>query len=161
MIVLMRVWWIAPLLAVLGASVVLTLMIRKRRSPGVAGAALEARVSGSDPTTVPAADRQIVRFDLHLFFAEPRDTLLVVDGLADIADSRGALCGVPVSLTLARPTSRLAEEVLLGSIADATRDGHCQIELDFAQERTTMTLVPPGRKVTIPVEAASGLPVAY
>ncbi len=102
-----------------------------------------------------------VRFDFHPFFAEAQGALLVLDGLADIPGASGAVFGVPVSLTLLRPASRLGEQLLMTFTADVTGKRSCHIELHLTDDdRTTMMLLPPGCEVTIPVKAASGLPLA-
>ena len=85
---------------------------------------------------------------------------LVVDALADVADGRGVVFGVPVSLILARPASKLGDDLVLNLMDDAG-DKRCQVEVDLTEGRSSVKLLPPGRHLPIPVQAASGLPSPF
>lgn len=121
-----------------------------------AGAAVLDR---NEPFQEDDSPSEVVRFDVHVFFAERRETHLIVDVLADLADGRGGVFGVPACLILSRPPNPLAETLLL-SLMEETEDQRCQVEVDLAIERASVKVRPAGRELSIPIRAASGLPLA-
>lgn len=101
---------------------------------------------------------EVVRFDVHVLFAERRETHLIIDVLADLVDGHGRVLGVPASLILSRPPDPLAETLLL-SLMEETRDQGCQVEVDLTVERAAVKVRPVGHELTIPIRATSGLPL--
>ncbi len=153
--------WTAALLAVIGSGLAAAVVAsRRRRRREIAS---PEPAAGTEPCPLASnpdvSAQEIVRFDVHVFFAEAKGKYVVVDALADVTDRCGAVFGTPVSLILARPNSAMAVNMLL-KVLDNARPDHCQVELDLTRERASLKLLPPGRKLSIPVEAASGLPIA-
>ena len=174
-----QAWWFGALWCGLGLAVALgsaVVIARRRRAHAQAVTAGGAAPTVTRPVAPSTGEDQAppirmaeegstvpdvtVRFEVDVVLTEMTERYLIVDALAEVVDGRGLVFGVPVSLILARPASRLGEERLL-NLMDEAGDKRCQVEVDLTEGRSSVKLLPPGRHLPIPVQAASGLPSPF
>jgi hypothetical protein len=127
-----------------------------RRIVRTRGAPLRVRRSTGIVAHEPAAVPHAARFNAHLLFAQGAGSHIIIDGLAEAAGRQGAVVGVPFSLVLSRPSSSLAEELLLAVIGQWSEE--CQVELGLTDGVSSVRVLTAQGELAIEVESASGLP---
>ena len=135
----------------IGLGVGLAVALARRRPDPSGTLPRGCAIATPPPETAGGEAEDVVRFEVHVFFTETRETYVVADG-------RATFSGVPLCLVLGRLDFPVTDTLLPG-LAD-NGAGRCHVELDVTRERATVKLQRPDREVSIPVAAASGLPRA-